>query len=299
LETQEKTMTKPEDETTKQPSQTEAGSPFTPPGDEEILAIVQEFQLTREQANELDLVLRHAKEDIEGFLRTQAKRKPRAELVRRLKIVDKSFERLHTDLTRYCKTLGDVLPFDTLQASGELLSYGAIESALNRKIPGRNLLREIEEQFAGREDLRAAEIEELRAYERQALGLNEGPALIAYIVGALHRPIRAWLEIEKGNRGGRPADLPRLVLLIGLAKAAPDILGAKPTATANGRFMRLCAAVCQAYGFDNSGIEEAVERLLRKRNDKRKRARNPPPEPKSAAALQAEETVSISDPKVE
>ena len=220
-------------------------------------------------------------------------------MVRRLKIVDKSFERLHTDLTQYCKTLGDVLPFDTLQASGELLSYGAIESALGRKIPGRNLLRDIEEQFAGRADLRAAEIEELRAYERQALGLNEGPALIAYIVGALHRPIRAWLEIEKGNRGGRPADLPRVVLLIGLANAAPDILGAKPTATAKGRFMRLCAAVCQACGFDNSGIEEAVERLLRKRNDKRKRARNPPPEPKSAAALQAEGAGSISDPTVE
>ena len=291
-------MTKPEEETTKRQIQTEAGSPFTLPGDEEFLAIVQEFQLTPEQARELALVLRHANEDIKGFLRTQAKRKPRAELVRRLKSVTDPSNVSHESHSN-CKTLGDFLPFDTLQASGELLSYGAIESALGRKIPGRNLLRDIEEQFAGREDLRAAEVEELRAYERQALGLNEGPALIAYIVSALHRPIRAWLGIEKGNRGGRPADLPRVVLLIGLANAAPDILGAKPTATAKGRFMRLCAAVCQACGGDNSGIEEAVERLLRKRNDKRKRARNPPPHPKSAAALQAEETVSICDPTVE
>ena len=61
----------------------------------------------------------------------------------------------------------------------------------------------------------------------------------------------------------RPKNVARDFLLFRLAEAAPAVIGRRPTATANGRFVRLCAAVVVACGFDDRGIERAVEKAIK------------------------------------
>jgi hypothetical protein len=52
-------------------------------------------------------------------------------------------------------------------------------------------------------------------------------------------------------------------LLLRVAEAAPAVIGRRPTATAGGRFVRLCAAVVVACGFDGLGVERAVEKAIK------------------------------------
>jgi hypothetical protein len=85
-----------------------------------------------------------------------------------------------------------------------------------------------------------------------------------HFVERVNQPIKTWFELDRRNRGGRPAkNLARDFLLFRLAEAAPAVIGRRPTATAGRRFVRLCAAVVVACGFDDRGIERAVEKAIK------------------------------------
>jgi hypothetical protein len=190
------------------------------------------------------------------------------------------FNDLEYEIDRSRKTMADFLPLDALEEVGLLMSYGALEAALDREIPSRDLRSEIECLTADDPDFRMAQIEARLEYERQAIGLKDGPELLAYLVKKINQPIKTWFAVDRLNGGGRPTKNPaRDLLLFRLAEAAPVVIGRRATATAGGRFVRLCEAVVLFCSLERRGIERAVEKAIKELSKQQRKGfrRNPRP----------------------
>jgi hypothetical protein len=144
--------------------------------------LVRDQKLDDLQAYELRLVLYHVDEDLKEYRKRREGRKPRRELVRRLKIFADLFNDLEYEIDRSRKTMADFLPLDAQEEIGQLMSYGAIEAALNREIPSRDLRSEIESLTGDDPDFRMAQIEASLEHERRAIGLKDGPELLAFLI---------------------------------------------------------------------------------------------------------------------
>jgi hypothetical protein len=237
---------------------------FHRPTPEEFDVLVLDQKLDGPQAHELGLVLYHVDEDLKEHRKRRDDRKPRRELVRRLKRFADLFNDLEYEIDRSRQTMADFLPLVAQEEIGQLMSYGAIEAALNREIPSRDLKSEIESLTADDPNCRMAQLEGRREYERRTIGLKNGSDLLAYVIKTINQPIKAWFDVDRLNQGGRPPKtVERDYLLLRLAAAAPAVIGKRPTATANGPFVRLCAAVVTACGFGDRGIERAVEKAIK------------------------------------
>jgi hypothetical protein len=246
---------------------------FHLPTQEAFDELVRDQELDDVQADKLLLVLRDVNEDLKEHRKRLERAKPHPELVRRFKRIAKVLNDLEYELDRLSKTMTDFLPLDpfeenglftTLREIGLLMSFTAMEAALKREIRSRDPESYIESVAGDHPDFRIAQIEERFEYQRQAIGLNHGPELLRYSIERINQPIKTWFELDRFNRGGRPRKNPaRDFLLVPLGLAAPTIIGGEPTATAGGRFVRLCAAVVVACGLDDRGIERAVENALK------------------------------------
>ena len=165
-----------------------------------------------------------------------------------------------------------------------LLSYSAMESALKREIQTPELGSEIESLLSESPDFRMTQLEDRLLARRQARGLENGGELLMHLSKGSTNRSRPGSNVDRRNRGGRPAKNPaRDFLLFRLAEAAPVVIGRRATATANGPFVRLCAAVVVACGFGDRGIERAVEKaikeLFKERRKGFKRIPKPPATP--------------------
>jgi hypothetical protein len=238
------------------------GINFRLPMPEAWSALVRDLKLNPRQVHELDRTLRHIDEDLKNFHKAFEGRKPRKELVRRLKRMAKVLSDLEFEIQRSRKTMTDFLPFDSLEAIGLAMSFTAMEAALKRNIPSRGVKDKVLILAACDSGVRIAQIEQAFDYQRKTLGLKHGPELLAHLVERIYRRIKTWIELDRRNPGGRPSNMVRDYLLLRLMEAAPDIIGSRATATANGKFVRLCAALFPACGVSNKGIEKAVERAL-------------------------------------
>jgi hypothetical protein len=230
-----------------------------------------DLSLTQAQAHALDLTLRHVDEDLKTFSTRFKDREPRPELVRRLRRMGKILGELQDEIRYQPNTMLDFLPFDTQEAIGEIMSFSAMEAALGKMLASRDPQGGVKEavmRLADRSDVRIAEIEARFDYQRKALGLKHAPELLVHLVERINRPIQVWLELDRRNRGGRPSDAVRDYVLIGLVEATPEVLGSPATATARGKFVRLCAGVFHACGLNTDGLEKAIERILKQRRTK-------------------------------
>ena len=226
--------------------------------------VVRDQKLDAVQARELRLILGHLDLDLKTYRERRSGEPPRPELVRFLKRVAKALDDLENELRRYATTLNQFLPPDAREEIGALMSLTEIESALGIEIPTPELKATIDELAAEDPEFRLAQLEDRLLYRRQARGLERGGDLLLHIVERVNRPVQAWVDLDRRNRGGRPTkDLARDLLLYRLAEAAPVVIGRRPTATAGGAFVRLCAAVTTACGLDDVGIERAAEKAIK------------------------------------
>lgn len=217
--------------------------PFQLPPSDELCAIVKDFGLNREQARELELVIRHAHEDLEGFYRVRMSRPERAMGIAKLK-------EIHSAITQLLKVLGrnavaidstnESLPFAMRKVIGEVISPYLIA-----EVTGRTL-----------QDLQYE-------HARHAAGLEHGGRLLAAQLHLIKEPLDAWLADQILDPGGPEPDHTRNHLIAELAKAAPSIIGRKATATAKGLFERLVAAAFHACGLDDTGLDRRIERVLK------------------------------------
>jgi hypothetical protein len=208
---------------------------FRLPSPQELKQELGDLSLTQAQAVALELTLQHVDEDLKTFRTRFEGRKPRPELVRRLRRMGKILGELQDEIRRQRNTMSDFLPFDTQEAIGEIMSFSAMEAALGKKLASRDPQGGVKEavmRLADRSDVRIAEIEaeqeglkealkrlaadgsdvriaEIEArfeYQRKTLGLKHTPELLAHLVDRIYRPIQVWLELDRRNRGGRPSD---------------------------------------------------------------------------------------------
>jgi hypothetical protein len=258
------------------------GDEFSLPSPEGFDKLVRDQKLDDLQSRELRQVLYHVDEDLKGRRKTLQGRQPRQEPVRRHKRVAKCLDDLEYELGRWQKTLIDFLPPDTLEEIGLQMSFSAMEAALeafsaeaaakgvNKEIQLRELGDKIESLAAEVGDFRMAQLEEQLRERRKSLGLKIGDLLLTHYIRNINQSIKKFIELDRLNRGGRPPkSVARDLLLFRLAEASPVIISRRPTATAKGPFVRLCADVFLACGLSTSGIERAVEKVLNERKKRR------------------------------
>ena len=90
-----------------------------------------------------------------------------------------------------------------------------------------------------------------------------GQQLVDSVLAAISKPVSSQLELERANRGGRKPDLYRNYLIQELGRSCPAILGRNATTTKSGRFVMLCEWVIDAVGYDSTGVDKAVPRILK------------------------------------
>ena len=106
---------------------------FHRPTPEEFDVLVLDQKLDGLQAHELGLVLYHVDEDLKEYRKRLEGRKPRKELVRRLKRVADSLNDLEYEIDRSRQTIADFLPRTRRRKLGMLMSFSAMEAALNER----------------------------------------------------------------------------------------------------------------------------------------------------------------------
>jgi hypothetical protein len=237
---------------------------FSPPSQETFDELVRDLKRDDRQARELHLLIRHVDEDLRADRERRAGRQPRKELVRRLKRVAKIVDDLEFELQRWRNTINDFLPQEAQAVIGLLMSFSAMEAALGKELRFHELRSVIECLAADDPDFRMAQLEMRLESRRESRGLEHGGQFLVHFVEWINREIKSWLELDRLNRGGRPPkNVARDYLLIRLVEFDRGIIGRRATATAGGRFVRLCAAVCVACSLDDRGIERAVEKAIK------------------------------------
>ena len=203
--------------------------------------ITREFGLTDSQRRELELVLRHAREDLEGYFRTRIGRGPRKDRMDQLAAIDKALARLVDRLGEDFDLMNENLPFECREAIAWCASAQLIAT-----VTGENVFE------AG------ARV----SHKEKAVGLRHGAEILAAQLRRIREPIQAVLAEKSTDPGGREPDHVRAVLIRALAEAAPLIIGQRATGTSKGKFPRLIAAVFVALEIDDTGLEKVIERQL-------------------------------------
>lgn len=215
---------------------------FDLPSAGDLAEIASELHLSDVQKHELDLTLRHAHADLEGFFRTRLDRSDRARRAERLKAFHGALASLLDVMGENpvaIEDLNDCLPFEA------------------RETIGKGVSKEVAETISGRA------VHALRGDDAmRSVGLLHGAHLLAAQLRLIKAPIDAWLNAYVADPGGVEPDHMRNHVIRALAHAAPAILGRRATATAGGRFARLVAAVFHACELDDTGLEARIGRVL-------------------------------------
>ena len=216
--------------------------------------IIRDHKLTPAQEWTLKNVLDSALAGISRYRQKLRNEPDRALLVRRLKKFAKALGELRDECERSVDLMQHFLPYDALASIGQSLTFSAMSAAFGQDV------------LTGRRDLK---IDLVRASEdtpatRLAFGLKHGNLLLTHFIERLHAPLARWIELDRQNKGGRPANAVRGYLIYRLAEAAPDIIGEPASISSTGTFVDLCTAVLVACGLSETGVAKAVPGMVSK-----------------------------------
>lgn len=214
---------------------------FDLPSPAALNEITREFELTDSQRRELELVLRHAREDLVGYFQTRIGRGPRKDRMDQLAALDKAMARLVYSLGKDLDLVNENLPFECREAIAWCASSQLIAAVTGDKLS----------DAGARESAR-----------QEVVGLHHGARILAAQLRLIRGPIQAVLAEKSTDPGGPEPNHLRAFLIRALAKAAPLIIGQEATGTADGKFHRLITAVFAALEIDDTGLEKVIERQL-------------------------------------
>jgi hypothetical protein len=146
-----------------------------------------------------------------------------------------------------------------------------MEQALGKNVLSKSLDLEYCDLMERNNTTTSAVLEQRFCSERLAFGYKHGAEILRYFIGAIYADLKSWVELDRHNEGGRPADIYRRYIIQRLAERSPWIIGTRATTTAKGKFEKLCVAVLPACGFHSKGIEKAIEAVLGKMSGKKAR----------------------------
>ena len=241
---------------------------LTLPDEATLKGLARNLKLSPAQLHHLRLTLQHVHADL-AVHRADKVHAQRAEIVRRLKLVEKDLARLSDTFLRHAAYL-DGFPHEFLAGAGKILTFSAMNDALGRNLTPRQANTIIQKRIAAGDLSSVDELETITLQYREMMGLKHGAEILPAIIQRLHAPLKTWVELDKLNTGGRKADITRLYLVLRLAGAAPDIIGRKASASQTGPFVRLCEAVLPACGIDANGVEKVIARIIPPANWSRK-----------------------------
>ena len=113
--------------------------PFEMPSPDDWREIVGNLELDARQAHELDIVLRHAKADLQAVADRVPARDERGELVAALEALSKALGAVENVVRGRLPELSDALPHASGSAIGDMLTVREIEIALDKKLFTPNL----------------------------------------------------------------------------------------------------------------------------------------------------------------
>jgi hypothetical protein len=220
------------------------------------------LRLNHAQADILASTIKRVIPDLEAY---RKRKELRSVLVSRLKLMEKAFGRLQFEMNRSAHLMSDFLPFDTLEFVGESLTFTAMAQILGERVIPKNLGVVLDRMRQRNEPITIAALEEHLSARRRSLGLKEGHVLLKYFIDSVGAPLRNWVELDKLNEGGRPANAARQYLIWRLADVAPQLIGRRAPISRTGAFVNLCEQVLIACGFPEESVGKAVEAVVRKR----------------------------------
>jgi hypothetical protein len=216
--------------------------------------IIRDHKLTPAQERTLKNAVDSALADITRYRQKRENEPDHALLVRRLKKFANALGQLRDECGRSVDLMQHFLPYDALVHIGQSLTFSAMRRAF-----GQHVLTED----------RDLKIDLMRASKdtpatRLAFGLKHGNLLLTHFIERLHAPLARWIELDRQNLGGRPANAARRYLIYRLAEAAPEILGEPASISSTGKFVDLCTSVLVACDLPETGIAKAVPDMVRK-----------------------------------
>ncbi len=243
------------------PKQTSSSLPvITIPSEEKWEALIEYASLTPRAARMLQQVLLDVREQIIRYNQTRASRPDRNTIVRRMKEFEKALAKIESFTSTHSGILADAFPTECLWNIGLLFSDEALSSFLGKKqLYGR---RTKKRPAAGLPD-----------YKKRTLGLTHGPQLIQHFIRTLRKPLTDFLEIERReNRGGRPQQAVRDLLITELANNSEEIFGIVLSSHAPKRFLDLGEIIIKMCGLSMHGAKPAIARNVARRYRTLKRA---------------------------
>ena len=209
------------------------------------------LKLTPKGLRELEITIRHIHARIRSVEQFVARRPPAAHIRASYRSVDQAIKELEFALT-HARKLGKYrLPDDALQMIGLSVSDSILAKTARRR-PRRSAAR------VGPDDLAFI----FTAEERHAIGLTHGPELLIRFLRQIHGPLTKWLVADRKNKGGRPTDLCRKLLIEELVGSANETLGVSPLTRNSPRFTRLCECVNDIFRLQESNFQTFLRRTI-------------------------------------
>jgi hypothetical protein len=222
------------------------------------------FGFTASQENELRIAIRHMKEDIDQYNDMMKKIGPRSELKRKLLAFEKSLAKTRYYVECFEQGMDHWMPSDALEQIGLRSSFWKAEEIHGDKTYSWRINRQMQDASFKGSPLSIEQIgEELEASLR-SLGLLAGPAILKRFIQELHDPLKKWVDIERSNKGGAPAQKTVRLVIYRLAWSAPEIIGSEAAVSKDGPFVRLCSAVLRACGQPSDSVGGIAPEIVKK-----------------------------------
>jgi len=224
----------------------------------------KQFDFTKEQRRELEVVLMNLREDIYQFNKKTKEIGLRTENKRRLIALEKVLAKTRYFLEHYQDDMDNWLPFDMREEIGLLSNFLIAQEALGEKTYSDRLNREIVDAAYQQTPLTIEKVEEKLVHSRKSIGLLAGHKILLNFVQRIHEPLRKWRKTERDNKGGNPAKKTQRAVIYWLAWSAPEIIGREAAIRKTGRFVELCSAVLSACGLPNPSVGDSAPKIVKK-----------------------------------
>lgn len=224
--------------------------------------LVRDLKLAPQQEWALALTLEHLWADL---AQEQARRDamPRARLVMRFKRIEAKLAALLSEMDRAQAEMIHFLPHDALSEIGRAMTFESIGAALGRDVVPKTHNEPVLSKLEKNVSLSPAAMKHAAFSARELLGIKHGDVILRDFLGRVHEPMRLWIERDKQNKGGKPAQIIRRYVVYYLARSAPEIIGRKAGVSESGPFVELCAAVLRALRLSDVGVGKIVPEVVR------------------------------------
>ena len=234
------------------------------PKDEECKDLKKTLKLSKAQGQLLMEVLGDIVVDIAIMEQLKKAQVKKTDAIRRVRNLELRFEQLIKALKSEGKHLTEIVPLSALEEVGNLFTFAAASTAMEKNLYPKDYLKHRETIEAGGMLMPLQAIDQHYAARRRDLGVLHATDLLKHALETVHLPLQGWMARNAQNPGGRPKQSMREFAIQRLINFAPSILGSDPTPSVTGRFMKMATSSLSYCGFSDVGLEKAIAAELRK-----------------------------------